>query len=195
MPSPVKRLSTQVVYDGHKVRLEVHDIEDASGRRAIREVVRHGGSVAVLALRRTVDAGTEVLLERNYRYTVDDYLLEIPAGTLDRPGEPPIDCARRELAEETGYRPAPGCDLTELLTLLPSPGMLTERLTVFIVDQVVPGPADREPGEIIEVLWTPWAEALAMIRDGRITDANTVAALLFWDRFAAAETQPSPHRG
>jgi ADP-ribose pyrophosphatase len=183
MPNPVKRLGTKVVYDGRKVRLEVHDIEDAAGRKAVREVVRHGGSVAVLALRRAA-AGVEVLLERNYRYTVDGFLLEIPAGTLDRPGEPLVECARRELIEETGYRPTDGRgELMELLTLLPSPGILSERLTVFVTEEVAAGECDREPGEMIEVVWTPWAEALTMVRDGRIVDAKTIAALLFYDRF------------
>lgn len=182
MPSPVKRLGTKVVYDGRKVRLEVHDIEDATGRKAVREVVRHGGSVAVLALRR--EAGVvEVLLERNYRYTVDGFLLEIPAGTLDRPGEPLVACARRELIEETGYRPTAGGELRELLTLLPSPGILSERLTVFVTEEVAAGESDCEPGEVIDVVWTPWAEALAMVRDGRIVDGKTIAALLFYDRF------------
>ncbi len=183
MSSPVRRLAKRVVYDGRKVRLELHDIEDASGRKALREVVCHAGSVAVLAFRRGADGGREVLLERNYRYTTDGYVIEIPAGTLDRQDEQPMDCARRELTEETGYRPAPGAGLVEMLSILPSPGLLTERLTVFVTESVIPGQADREPGEIIEVLWVPWTGALRMVRDGEIEDAKTIAALLYYETF------------
>ena len=97
-----RQVSRSVVFDGRKVRLEVHQVEDPTGRRATREIVCHAGSVAVLALRPGADGGREILLEHNYRYTVGRYVTEIPAGTLDRDGESPPDCARRELAEEAG---------------------------------------------------------------------------------------------
>jgi ADP-ribose pyrophosphatase len=110
-------------------------------------------------------------------------MIELPAGTLE-PGEDPKACAARELAEETGYRAG---RLARLLVIHPSPGILTERLVIFLAQDLEAGPPRREAGEEIENLLVPMDEALAMVRDGRITDSKTVAALLFWDRFGRKE--------
>jgi ADP-ribose pyrophosphatase len=168
-------LSRDRVFDGRKVSLEVHRIRDTAGREAEREVVLHGGSVAVLAF---PEPG-KVLLERNWRYPIAAEVLELPAGTLEA-GEDPAACAARELAEETGYRAG---RVDPLLTIHPSPGILLERLTIFFAHDVEPGEPDREPGEQIENRVVRLEEAFEMIRDGRITDAKTVAGLLYWDRF------------
>jgi ADP-ribose diphosphatase len=181
VPKPISR---KTVYDGRKVRLEVHEVETPDGRRATREVICHVGSVAVLAFRRAADGCREVLLERNYRYSVGRYMTEIPAGTLDVPDEPPVACARRELQEETGCRAA---ELRELMAVHPSPGLLGERLIVFVAEEVEPGEAALEPGELITVHWTPWAEALRQVASGEITDAKTVAAMLYYELFASQD--------
>ncbi len=175
-----KELSRRVIFSGHKVQLELHEIEDPSGRRSTREIVRHNGSVAILALRRRSDGSREVLLERNYRYAFGRWCIEIPAGTLDHPGESPEDCARRELIEETGFCAR---EMRHLLTIMPSPGFLTERLTIFLAEEPAPGRAALEPGELIEIVWTPWAEVLRMIRAGEIEDAKTIAAVLYYESF------------
>jgi len=175
-------VGTDVVFDGRKLRLEVHQVEGPDGRRSTREIVRHPGSVAVLAFRRGADGGREVLLERNYRYTVGRYVTEVPAGTLDRAGEPPIECARRELAEETGFVAR---DLALLATLMPSPALLTERLAIFVAEEVASGEARPEPGELIEVVWVPWPEALRRVRDNEIEDAKTIVAILYYDAFGS----------
>jgi ADP-ribose pyrophosphatase len=175
-----RTLGQEVIYDGRKVRLEVHRIEEPGGRQAIREVVRHNGSVAILAFRTGAGGGREVLLEHNYRYGVGRYVTEIPAGTLDRPDEPPADCARRELIEETGCRTD---RLEKLTTILPSPGILTEQLTIYLAEDVRAGEAQREPGELIEVVWTPWAEALDMVGRGEIEDAKTIVAVLYYEMY------------
>ena len=172
-------LKRERIFDGRKVGLEVHHIRDRHGRETTREVIRHGGSVAILAF---PEPGV-LLLERVWRYAVEAATLEIPAGTLE-PGEDPADCAARELAEETGYRAA---RLEPLLTVHPSPGVLSERLTVFLATDLESGAPDREAGEEIENVLVPVDEAFEMIRDGRITDGKTVAALLFWARFRRAD--------
>ena len=169
-PETLKR---ETVFAGRKVALEVHLIRGADGREATREVVRHPGSVAILA---TPEPGL-ILMERIWRYAVGAEMIEIPAGTLE-PGEDPEACAARELAEETGYRPG---RLRAILRLHPSPGILSERMTVYRAYDLVKGEPAREPGEEIENLLVPVDEALAMIADGRITDAKTVAAVL-WAR-------------
>jgi len=172
MTRPPDILKRETLFDGKKVRLEVHHIRDSGGRETTREVIRHGGSVAVIA---EPEPG-KLLLERIWRYAVGGDLLEIPAGTLEE-GEDPAACAVRELAEETGYR-AGGVE--PLITLYTSPGFLTERITVFVARDVEPGEPAREPGEEIENVLVPVDEALAMIADGRIEDGKTVCGILYW---------------
>jgi ADP-ribose pyrophosphatase len=170
------------IYEGRKLRLEIHQIEEPGGRRAVREVIRHNGSVGILAFRCGASGRREVLLERNYRYSVGRYITEIPAGTLDKPGESLEECARRELEEETGCRAG---RVRQLVALLPSPGFLSERLTIFVAEDVSEGQAAPEPGELIAVLWVPWDETLNMVRRGEIEDAKTIAAVLYYELFGA----------
>ena len=168
-------LGRTIIFQGCKVALEVRRLRARDGREAQREIVRHPGSVAILAF---PEPGV-VLLERNWREAVGREMLEIPAGTLE-PGEASAACAARELAEETGYRAA---HLEPMLTLHPSPGILTEEMTVYLASELSRGEPSREAGEEITNVLVPVDEALAMIADGRITDAKTVAAILFWLRW------------
>lgn len=147
----------------------------SSGQTDSRAVVRHPGAAVLLPL---LDDGRVVLI-RNYRPSVDKKLVELPAGTLD-PGERPEETARRELAEETGYR----ARSIELLTsFYASPGILDERMHVFVATGLEPGPTQLDHGEEIELLPVAWDEALTMARDGRIEDAKTLAALLYYNAF------------
>ena len=120
-----------------------------------------------------------VCLIRNFRVAVGKTMWEIPAGTLDH-DEPPLATAGRELIEETGYRAAEIELLTELAM---SPGILNERMYVYLARGLTPGPTAVEPGEEIATSVLAWADALAMIERGEIHDAKTVAGLLFYDRF------------
>jgi len=172
MTRPPDILKRDTVFEGKKVRLEVHHIRDADGRETTREVVRHGGSVAVIA---EPEPG-KLLLEKVWRYAVEGTLLEIPAGTLEE-GEDPAACAVRELAEETGYRAGGVEPLTRIYT---SPGFLTERITIFLARDLEPGEPAREAGEEIENVLLPVDEALEMIADGRIEDGKTICGILYW---------------
>jgi len=144
---------------------------EVDGRRITRDVLLHPGAVAVLA----VDSG-RVLLERQYRVPVGGWIYEIPAGTRE-PGESPEETARRELVEETGYEPL---ELTELFRFYPSPGVSTEEIHVFLAERLRYVGARPEPDEAIETLWVGLDEALEMVRDGRIRDGKTIAALLYY---------------
>jgi len=133
-----------------------------------------------------LDDGRIVLIH-NYRVAAAAELLEVPAGTLD-PGEAPAACAARELTEETGYRAA---TLTPLLAFYSSPGMMTERMHLFLATGLTPGPTAHEAGEQIRVITLPLSEALAAIPAGRIVDGKTIVALLYYDRFTRGEgTRP-----
>ncbi|MFM8734107.1 MAG: NUDIX hydrolase [Pirellulales bacterium] len=143
------------------------------GTNRVREVVIHPGSVVVVPL----VAPDAVCLVEVVRTAVGRTLLELPAGTLDRE-ESLADAARRELAEETGYRAG---RIEPIGAFWMSPGILRERMHLFVADGLVPGPQALEPGEQITTQLVAWHEALAMCRDGRIDDAKTVAGLLLVD--------------
>ncbi len=151
----------------------------ADGQEASCQFIEHPGAVAILPL---VD-DDHLCLIRNHRLTVRKTLVELPAGTRE-PGEPPVETARRELIEETGYRAA---RFVELSGFYPSPGVLSERMYLFLATDLVPGEPRREPNEQIQNLVVSWDEALAMIDRGEIEDAKTIVALLAYDRKRRAE--------
>jgi len=162
----------ELLFAGRRFRVErvIQTMPDGTGH--VREVVRHPGAVAILPL---LDDGRVCLL-RNYRVAVDRTLIELPAGTLE-PDEDPAETARRELAEETGYRAG---RLELLTTFHTSPGVLDEKMYLYLATALRPGPASPEPGEEIHTLLTTWPEALQMARDGRIQDAKTLVGLLYY---------------
>ncbi len=147
----------------------------ADGRTFSREVIRHPGAVVILPI---LDDG-RICLIRNYRVAVGKWLLELPAGTLE-PNEPPIETAKRELIEETGFR----CGQIEpLCQLLMSPGILHERMHVFVARQLVEGATAREAGEQIDNLLATPTEVDQMLANNEIEDAKTIAAWLYFQKF------------
>ena len=166
----VRRLSSRRVYDGKVLALDVDDVEEPGGVRALREVVRHRGSVAALP----VHADGRIVLVRQYRYAVDADVWELPAGRLD-PGEAPETGARRELEEEVGLRAGA---LEPLLTFFTTPGFCDEQIHVFRATALASVPARPEADERIEPRAFALAEALAMIRRGEVREGKTLVALL-----------------
>jgi len=144
------------------------------GSTANLSYVRHGGSVAILPL---LDDG-RVCLIHSRRLTVSKTLIEIPAGTRE-PDESPLETARRELAEETGYR---ATQFEELVTFYPSPGISSERMWIFVARGLSPGQHAREPNEEIENFLVSWDDALSMVDRGEIEDGKTLLAILMWER-------------
>ncbi len=144
------------------------------GQEATLQFVKHPGSVAILPL---VD-DDHVCLIHSRRLTVDKKLVEVPAGTRE-PDESPLETARRELTEETGYRAA---RFDELAVFYPSPGITDERIWVFVAQGLTAGDHAREPNEEIENLVVTWSEALNMVERGEIQDGKTILALLTYSR-------------
>jgi ADP-ribose diphosphatase len=144
------------------------------GKMHSRETVRHPGAVTILPL---LDDG-RVCLIRNHRVAVGKTLVELPAGTLE-PGEDPAVTAARELIEETGYRAAV---VEKLCEFFMSPGILNERMHLFLARGLEPGETALEPGESIQSLVVSWADAMRMAFDGTIQDAKTLVGLLYYDR-------------
>jgi ADP-ribose pyrophosphatase len=172
------QLDRRVIYRGKKIDLALQTLRLGDGQTIEREVVLHRGAVALVPM---VDAA-RVCLVRNRRFAVGKALLEVPAGTID-PGESPAETAARELAEETGYRAG---RLRPIREWYVSPGVMSERMYLFLCEDLEPGPTAHDLGEEIETLVVPWAEAMAMVVDGRIEDAKTIIALLLCDRLRGA---------
>jgi ADP-ribose pyrophosphatase len=165
-----ERISGELVYQGKILDLEVDRVRMPNGNEATREVVRHRGAVVVLPLHE--DGRIEFV--RQYRYPMGEVLLELPAGKLD-PGEEPIVCAGRELAEETGFKPVEIHDLGWFYT---TPGFTDEILHAFIATPLEPAPeVAQDPDEAIDNLVMTVAEALEACRSGEIRDSKTIAAV------------------
>lgn len=175
--------TAKVLLTTEKFTVERISFEGRRGEGCTKDVIRHPGAVAVLPL---LDGG-RVCLIRNHRRAVDQSLIELPAGTLD-PGESPAACARRELAEETGYE---GGQLESLGWFYLSPGILDERMHLFAATALREGEPNRTPVEEIENLVVDFDDALRMIDEGTIHDAKTIVGLLRWQRKERAGESPA----
>lgn len=167
-------MAREVLYTGRKIQLAIDTEAGNDGRPVRRELVLHPGAVVVLPL---LDSN-RVVLVRNRRPSVGETLLELPAGTL-QPPEPVEAAAARELAEETGYAAERWRRLAEFF---PSPGILSERMVLFVAENLTPGPLRLENDEQLEPLDVSWSQALGWALDGTIRDAKTLVGLLLWDR-------------
>lgn len=160
----------KTVYKGLVFSVESGVLNEPGGVRSRRDIVRHSGSVAVLALH---DDG-RVILVRQYRCAFDRKVIELPAGRVDK-GETPLQAARRELREEVGL----GARKWErLLRILPTPGFCDETVTIYRATGLFPSAAEPDPDERIEVQALSVPAALTMVRARTIDDAKTVVALL-----------------
>jgi ADP-ribose pyrophosphatase len=174
-------LEKQVIYHGQKVHLELHRLQNPeTEKRHTREVCIHPGAVVVLGL---LDQERIVLI-RSYRYAIGQYLFELPAGTLEK-GEDPMNCAGREMLEETGYLAG---RLQPLLSFFTSPGILSEKMHAFAAYDLQQSQTALEEGEDIAVHPVTLSEAIQMVREGQIQDAKTIAVLLFYVNFRRAAT-------
>jgi len=152
-----------------KFTVERRDFDHPKAGRVRRELVVHPGAVLILPLL----SPEKVILIHNYRFAVGAELLELPAGTLEA-GERPIDCAARELEEETGYMARRIEPLCEFYT---SPGFTDERMFVFLATDLTATAQKLDPTEQIRVESMVLADALDATADGRIVDGKTIAAL------------------
>ena len=168
------RVSTERVYDGSLLKVFRDAVRLPDGSEGVREYIRHPGAVAIVPL---FDDG-RVLLERQFRYPHGREFLEIPAGKID-PGEAHLDTAKRELREETGYEAG---EWTRLGVLHPAIAYTDEAIEIFVAKKLTLRGRRLDAGEFLETQIMKFEEAVNMIRDGRITDAKTVAALLLLER-------------
>ncbi|MBX3358744.1 MAG: NUDIX hydrolase [Phycisphaeraceae bacterium] len=165
-----REVDRRVLHKGRKFDLEQVTLATSSGRRMTREVVRHPGAVVVVP----VLADGRLVMIRNYRFAVGETLYEFCAGTLEPP-EPPAECARRELIEETGYEAA---EMEGLGSFYTTSGMTDERMHAFIARRLTEVGQRLEEDEQIEVVLKSPEEALAMVDSGELVDAKSIVALL-----------------
>ena len=161
------------VHTGRVLTLNLERVELPNGRVAELEIAHHPGGATIVA----VDAQGRVCLLRQFRHAAGGWITELPAGKLDN-REPPIECARRELAEEVGMSADRWDHLGQFFT---SPGVLTETIHVFLARDLEPCPSAPEEHEVFEARWLPLDEAFRLACDGQLHDAKTIVGLA-WAR-------------
>jgi ADP-ribose pyrophosphatase len=171
-------MSREIVHVGRRIRVAVDTSTGPAGEIVRRDMIFHPGAVVVLPV---IDR-EHVCLLRNYRFVPDETLWEVPAGTLE-PDEPLEACARRELAEETGYTAE---TMTYLGYLYASPGVMDEKLHLFVAEGLTAGEMRPEPGEQLQPVTVRLDEAVRWCLDGTIKDAKTVTLLLRWSKSQSA---------
>jgi len=175
LPETAQILSSEVVYQGPLFRILHDKLIEPNGKENERDVIRHNGSVVILALDSTKSKKDPwIVVERQYRHAANQYLWELPAGKLDE-GEEALDGAKRELAEETGYSAKKWKPLVEYFA---SPGFLGESMKVFLAEGLVAGDAHPEEDEQIEIRLVKLSEVLKMIDKGEILDGKTLTSVL-----------------
>ncbi|MCL1631880.1 NUDIX hydrolase [Sporolactobacillus sp. CPB3-1] len=165
------KISSKEIFNGRIVHLYVDQVKLPNGEESTREVVKHPGAVAVIAVN---DEG-KLLLVRQYRYPLNGIIYEIPAGKLE-PGENPDDSAMRELEEETGYR----CEkMKKIASFYSSPGFSDELLHIYYTDTLIKGKQNLDQDEFLEVCTVNTNEAVEMVKKCQIYDAKSVYAVQF----------------
>lgn len=174
IPAKARVLSSREVYHGPAFRVTADEVLEPSGVRARRDIVRHSGSVVILAVE---DSRSEprILLERQYRHAARQMLWELPAGRIDE-GEKELAAAKRELLEETGYTASRWrC----ILRFYASPGFLAETMNLYLARGLRAGQAQPEADEVIHIRRVPLSAAVRMVMRGTIKDGKTIAGILW----------------
>ena len=163
-------MHSERIYKGKIINLRVDTVELSSGKKTKREIVEHAGCTAIVA----IDSENNILLVRQYRKAAERMLLEIPAGGIE-PGEKPLDSARRELEEETGFSAARWDELSLFYT---SPGFTTEYMHLYLATDLKPAKRAPDDDENIELVRVPLKKAPELIASREICDAKSIAGLL-----------------
>jgi len=178
-PSTKARLiSSKLAYKGKVFSVFTDKVEEPGGRLNTRDVIRHNGSVVILAVDESKNPkDPDIILERQYRHAAGQFLFELPAGRVE-PNEAPLAAAKREMIEETGYRAKRWSLLTKYFA---SPGFLGEWMQIYLARDIREGAAKPEPDEHIEIFRLPLSEALGLIAAQKIHDGKTLIGLLLYD--------------
>jgi ADP-ribose pyrophosphatase len=171
-------VSSKLAYKGKVFSVYSDDVIEPTGVRNTREVIRHNGSVVILAVDESTDPNDpEIIFERQYRHAAGQLLLELPAGRRE-PDEAPLSAAKREMIEETGYRAKRWTLLTKYFA---SPGFLGEWMQIYLARDIREGVSQPEADEQIEVVKIPLSKALALAQSNKIHDGKTLIGLMLYD--------------
>ena len=175
-PEALGKVGSRREYTGRVINLDIDQVRFPNGKVGDLEIIRHSGASAIIPfLGDPSGDDPQILLIRQYRYAADGFIYEIPAGRLER-GEPPVECAVRELREETGCTAE---KMEHLYTMYTTPGFTDEKIHLFVATGLVRGESALEADEFVEVVPTQMSAALKMIKDGTITDAKTALSILY----------------
>jgi ADP-ribose pyrophosphatase len=171
-------ISSKLAYKGKVFSVVTDKVEEPGGRINTRDVIRHNGSVVILAVDESKNPNDpDIILERQYRHAAGRFLIELPAGRCE-PHESPLAAAKREMIEETGYRAKRWTLLTKYFA---SPGFLGEWMQIYLARDLREGTATPEPDENIEIFRLPLSEARALIAANKIHDGKTLIGLMLYD--------------
>lgn len=165
------KVDGELVYEGHFLKVQRDKIRLPDGKNAVREHIKHPGAVVILPL---FEDGS-VLLERQFRYPLDQVFIEFPAGKID-PGEDHLECAKRELREETGYT---ATDWQFVCTIHNAIAYSDEHLDIYLARGLTAGERKLDEGEFLDIYKAPLSELLEQVRLGKVTDVKTVIGA-FW---------------
>ncbi len=172
----LERINREVIYKGAIIDVYKDKIKDINGNMYDYDFIDHKGAAAVLPI--TLD--DKVILVKQYRNAQDRYTLEIPAGGYLSKDERPIECAKRELEEEIGYK---SDNLKFLITIVTTVAFCNEKIEIFIARDLIKTQQNLDEGEYIEVVELDFEEVLDMIKNGEIIDSKTVSAVLAYKEF------------
>ena len=173
-----KLISSKLSYKGKVFDVHTDTVIEPGGHRNTRDVIRHNGSVVILAIDESKNPDDpDVIFERQYRHAAGQFLIELPAGTRE-PGEAPLAAAKREMIEETGYRAK---SWKMLIRYFASPGFLGEWMQIYLARDLRLGESNPELDEKLQIFRAPLSEAMRMIAKGKIHDGKTLIALSLYD--------------
>ena len=173
------KVDSEVAYDGHFLKVQRDTVRLPDGKQSKREYIRHPGAVVVLPI---MDDG-KILLERQYRYPLQDVFIEFPAGKIDL-GEEPLACAKRELEEETGYTAR---EWEFVCTIHNAIAYSDEHLDIYVARGLTAGESKLDDGEFLETFTATVAEMLDWVRAGKITDVKTVIGAFWLEKIVSGQ--------
>jgi ADP-ribose pyrophosphatase len=174
-----EQVDSELAYDGNFLKVQRDTVSLPDGKRAQREYIKHPGAVVILPI---CNDGT-ILLERQFRYPLRQVFIEFPAGKID-PNEDPLDCAKRELLEETGYSAARWQFVARIHNAI---AYSDEHLDIFLARDLTAGQNQLDEGEFLEIFQAPLTDLLSWVREGKITDVKTVIGTFWLEKIFAGE--------